>query len=277
MITVKGELVRLEPAPGQPTSNSTAWHVYATALHREAVAAFERHEDETAWELATVANRSLVPLMPLMERRTRALAARVEAEAKVTGWRKEAIGRLLGNDDDTDLDQAFLMEAILHLDTEAGNEFRKQSLRRHEFRLVAFLLVVALALVLVVSVGWSGAGLGSGKLVALALLFGTLGGCFSAIERTTGRALARVPNERVAGTVTSVQLLAGAAAGLVALAAAQAGSDGAKPGTILVAAFAAGFSERFVKQFGAGRGDGEELDTKGADPEPPTPRPDPGR
>lgn len=241
------ELGRLEP----PTGSASPWHTQARELWTSATGAFERRDDEKAWELVLDARRSLVPLLSDEEKGALAVSLRAQTR-KVDGWRKESLVELLPHPGkDVRPTDAYLMEAMLHLDVADANKIRVEQSRKDELRAAAAFLLVALVLTpVIVIVGpdldLADVDFANVKLVLLVQIFGILGACISAIERTTKRARRRVPDERAARLATSVRLVTGAAGGLLALAAGQADILGTQEGAVLLAAFAAGLSERFV-------------------------------
>lgn len=107
------------------------------------------------------------------------------------------------------------------------------------------------------------------RLVALVSLFGIVGASLSAMQRVSRRGRMRVPDLRAAAVASVVRSLSGAGAALVALAAAQAGLLGDEAGAVLIASFAAGFSERFILRFisdpGATEEDGSQTQANGAE------------
>jgi putative (di)nucleoside polyphosphate hydrolase len=126
----------------------------------------------------------------------------------------------------------------------------------------------------VVGFGWTGdlaEPLTAGYLALLAPVLGITGAALSAIKRVADRAPGRVPTERAAALSSTLRPLTGAATGIVVLAAAQAGLvSGAG---VLLAAFASGFSERYVLRFLGDVTDPETPTSEQADREAPEGRP----
>jgi putative (di)nucleoside polyphosphate hydrolase len=223
----------------------------ATALRDTARSASERGHREAAWALLLDARREMAYLRDERERKALAVSLREET-SKVGGWRKKAMEELLGPRGVPD--PARLYEAQFHLDNTLANDRRKRRARRTELLISTVTLVIALGAIAVVirrSDGLPSAELtfANGPLVALAVLFGVVGACVSTLQRVATRPWKGVPGERDALLASVVRPASGAASGLIVVAAAQADLLGGESSSVLIAAFAAGFTERYILRF----------------------------
>jgi hypothetical protein len=152
-------------------------------------------------------------------------------------------------------DRASLSVATLMRDEDAQNTYRRLGWRRRQMLIVG--AVVALALVAVLAlVVWrpisldTQADFSSERAWLWVLVFGTLGGCLSALQSfSTSSTASRIPEVIHHGLLTAARPLIGAAAAmaayvLLASGVVQFASD--TNAAVLAVAFAAGFSERFV-------------------------------
>lgn len=232
-------------------SGSSGWVHRATALVNAAQTALQHHRMDAAWALLLDARRTLVPALTAEEQRALATSLRVEA-GKYRGWRQKAVEQLLEGNDSPGA--AALMEALFHIDSGHANQFRELRSRRNELLVLMVVLILSLATALgVLLVGddiqAGTVSLGNEKLIALAPLLGILGACVSTIQRSTKRPSMKVPDQRAAALASIIRPMTGAGAGFVVLAGAQAGLVGDNVSTVLLAAFAAGFSERYILRF----------------------------
>jgi putative (di)nucleoside polyphosphate hydrolase len=253
------------------TTTTSDWWNRGWRLAQEAKNALgHRHWDAT-WALVLESRRCLIPL--LTDGQKKALAASLRREAtKLWGWRREAIDQLLSEEHNDMPDDMQLMEAVFHIDSAHANLFRGLDLRRNELTWLMVVLISSLIGILAVLfsdpgvVDFGAVSFNNARLVALAILFGIEGATLSAVQRTSRRtAPARVPDQRAAAVASIIRSLSGAATGLVALAAAQAGLVGNEAGAVLLAAFASGFSERYILRFITDGGGGTDEDSARAD------------
>lgn len=152
-------------------------------------------------------------------------------------------------------DRASLSEATLMRDEDAQNTYRRLGWRRRQMLIVGVVLALALGAVLALAV-WRPLSLGtkpdfsSERAWLWALVFGTLGGCLSALQSfSTSSTASRIPEVIHHGFLTAARPLIGAAAAMAAYVLLASGvvefaSD--TSAAVLAVAFAAGFSERFV-------------------------------
>jgi hypothetical protein len=237
----------------QRRAGDEKWRSYATALCHDAEKAMNQGHGEAAWALLLESRRALVHLLDADERKALVVSLKCETH-KAGDWRGKAMKELLA----ANPDGAFLAEAILHLDSALANKMRKRRSRRNELVIAAFTLVgavVAIVVVLLISpvttnrLGPESAIFADRALVGLSLLFGVAGACVSTVQRVSKRPWRDVPDERAALMASVVRPASGAASGLVVLAAAQAGLVGQNVSGVLLAAFAGGFTERFILRF----------------------------
>jgi putative (di)nucleoside polyphosphate hydrolase len=231
-----------------PGGAHDAWLDSASALLRQVEAAVRSRHDETAWALLLEARRALLHLLDAPERAVRAVSLREEVVKKVDGWRQTAALEQLRP---TYPSAAQLAAATLELDAAYTAGHRRRRLRTIELRWLSGYLV--LGLVLGVSIVWSmweaiaEDPFDPAVVAMLSPVVGAVGATLSAMQRTVGRAPTRVPDERAAGVQSLTRPLAGAASGGVVLLFFQAGLVNELG--VLPAAFASGFSERFILRF----------------------------
>ena len=233
----------------------------AEALRNTARSASDRGHREAAWALLLDARREMAYLRDEREREALAISLRKET-TKVGGWRKAAMEDLLGLRSVPHA--ARLYEAQFHLDNTLANDRRKRRARRTELLISTVTLIIALCAIAVVlrrSDGLPSADLSfaNGPLVASAVLFGIVGACVSTLQRVATRPWKGVPGERDALVASIVRPASGAASALLVVAAAQSDLLGGEPSSVLIAAFAAGFTERYILRF---IGDGEKNPDK---------------
>jgi hypothetical protein len=248
------ELARTRLEVDQRKDTNSGWWSRADRLALEAEQAARHDQPEGAWGLILESRRCLIPLLPLNEKAALAQSLRAEL-AKLTGWRRSAMDGLLGDGKSGQPpDDANLMEALSHVDNTNTNKLRGLRLRRNELIMLLLVLLLSLGiLVLLFAVGGDidlqDVTFNNGGLLIVVLLFGIIGATLSALQRTSRRASMRVPDVRAAAVESVIRSLSGAGGALIVLAAAQAGLLGNEPGAVLLAAFAAGFSERFILRF----------------------------
>ncbi len=258
------------------------WVSYATALCDAAETAMNQRHGEGAWALLLESRRALVHLLEREEREALVVSLRHETH-KAGGWRGKAMKELLAS---SHPEPARLAEAILHLDSALANKMRKRRARRNELVIAAFTLVVAVVAIVVIlfmsrvtttRFGPDSAIFADRVLVGLSLLFGVAGACVSTLQRVPKRPWSDVPDERAAVVASVVRPASGAASGLVALVAAHAGLVGQNVSGVLLAAFAGGFTERFILRFlpDDDEKDGKQESEAFREPTPTSPTPGP--
>lgn len=250
------------------------WAGRARALCNAVQQAIERGHREAAWVLLLEARRTMVHLSSAAEREALGVSLMQEA-AKVGTWRAAAMRRLLRSP--RPCGAARLSEALLHLDSALTNRARKRRTRRIELLASTVTLLVALVAIVVVlltgdTLSVDDVTFGNRKLMVLSVLFGVVGACVSTLQRVPARPWSDVPNERAALLASVVRPVSGAASGLLVLTASQAGLLGPNTSGVLIAAFAGGFTERYILRFVSEddekpKGD-EKLGGAGTSPEP---------
>jgi 8-oxo-dGTP diphosphatase len=185
----------------------------------------------------------------------RAVASAMKSEAvKLNQWRKLAVVDLLGNTKAAELKADAVFRAAALRDEHYHNEAYKDVLRRQTILMLAFFLVATLAAV--VSMGaslWPTLNENltdtSPEFIKLLCLIGLLGSVVSAItDLAQPQSSARIPEMAATLRVTLLRLFIGPASALALFFAAKASLGFQITGgySMLVLAFAGGFSERLV-------------------------------
>ncbi len=222
----------------------------ARALLEFAEVAMRCRRLETAWVLLLESRRVLLYFLDADERSARAASLREEVDEKLTAWRRKAARAQLSSEQPT---ATQLEAATYQLDAAYGATHRRLRTRTIELAWLTVWLAVGIGLgLLVLRTHWpvsiaDGVRLDLAAIAWLSPIVGAVGATLSAMQRTVGRPAARVPDERAATIGSVTRPLAGAATGGVVLLFFQAGLL-TEPG-VLPAAFASGFSERFILRF----------------------------
>lgn len=233
--------------------------------------------NEEAWAAFHAARREEIRLLAAKDLALLAVSLSKETHEKLTSWRKEAIEayggdalaacralqkrwrlwRRRGREDRWRRDCAECLVRIQqHLDEQAENDNRKRRLQQGQFITYVVVLVAVLVCLLVLQL------FGRGVLVldhqapadawwvVNAVLFGTLGGAFSAAQRVASTGpKGRYPVHRWQRVGTAFHAAAGGAAALVGFAAVHVGllgPDALSGPRVAFVSFLAGFSERFI-------------------------------
>ena len=251
---LEGEINRTVAELERRSAGDAGWVAYARRTLLAVGEAAGRRHWEGAWALLLESRRAFVHLMDDEERAALTVSLRHEV-GKAGDRRGAAMNELLAAPGP---DAARLAEAVLHLDEALANKMRKRRSRRNELVIAAATLVAALAAIVAILLTsevttapeeGDPAILADQALVGLSLLFGVAGACLSTLQRVPRRPWRDVPDERAALVASVVRPASGAASGLVALAAADAGLLSQSTSGVLLAAFAGGFTERFILRF----------------------------
>lgn len=181
---------------------------------------------------------------------------RSEAEKKITGWRSSAIKNLLG-EPTGELESERVIEALWLRDDYFNTDYFKISLRRRHLFQLFLLLLLGIALCLLLSfLGKLPEPFIETRRVAAVILFGALGAVVSVSQGLlTTQGSAKIPAQQIGSVVVWMRPAIGAALALVALIILHANNgvtilsekwNTNHIGVILVFAFIAGYSERFV-------------------------------
>jgi hypothetical protein len=266
--------VEIERRCDAPPSRSDAtrlgmppWKPSALQLLHQAEAAYCDGNVDEGWKFLHAARRMEIYGMGPDETAAYASALRAEA-TKLTGWRRTAVEDIVGTTaqpDDPTLEA--LCEAALIRDEHYNNQgYKDRLLRGH---MLALVLVIAAMLTAVLLLAYRGATPATLPQVVAIMVFGCLGATVSAALSASsgGRSSARIPEIVAANRVTFMRIFIGATSALLVQLVLQSDlavfNDAVRraagtPGTAgsFVVSFAAGFSERLVRQaveFVAGR------------------------
>jgi hypothetical protein len=189
-----------------------------------------------------------------------AIAMRAEAE-KLSEWRKKTVLELL--DECKKPDRSKVCEAALLRDEHYGNEAYKNGVRRSGILWLALALLLGMfallwlawsqALLLTIRDPSISSCISLSSVLLSVAVFGLLGATFSAITKAQlPRGSSRIPEVVFSFRVTILRLMVGPVSAIIVYLGTQSVVDGkvlaGKPGgyTILIIAFAAGFTERLV-------------------------------
>jgi 8-oxo-dGTP pyrophosphatase MutT (NUDIX family) len=167
------ELLFLERRPG--ADRSSFWAAAAHGQLDNVARCLESEDVEGGFLCLHAAQRYAVCGLNKSELMARAYILREEAQ-KSSSWRGEAIGSLLSVSDD-ELTPERVMEAMALRDEERTNQYYKMRLVGDHLRTILILCSVAVVALLPFVLLKS-----SARMVALSLLFGLLGACFSAVH-----------------------------------------------------------------------------------------------
>ena len=206
-----------------------------------------RDEDpNTGWTLIHRAERTIVPADAPEQFQARAVRLREEARTKLTGWRREAALKALGDPGTSSI--AGVQTAMDVLSEHAGNMYHKAALLAEQITVIGWIGAIVIAGVL----GAAYAGVAPlGPLrhgLAWAALLGGLGGVLSAARGLTLGMKKKIPEQVYSWPITVARPLVAAAAGLGVFVVLTAGIVSVAANTELArlaAAFVAGFSERY--------------------------------
>jgi hypothetical protein len=213
--------------------------------------------NEEAWAWFHAAKREELRLRSAEDLRLLEIDLTSEVNEKLqSSWRRNAVERYgLAADR---LNRVTRIQK--HIDETAENNNRKRLLQRRQ--LIIYLAFLTFVLLVISLLEFLGRGLilaGSsvdGWWVVSAVLYGTLGGAFSAAQRVAAAGpTARYPELRWAQLANTFRPLAGGAGALIAFAALQANVIGSGAGDsgprVALVSFVAGFSERFIPSLAA--------------------------
>ena len=221
---------------------------------------------QQGWIAAQAANRVMLLNPRDPERPGRVAVALTRETNKLSGWRAKAIEDLLsipkGNPVGTKREKMNVIDAVALRDDAFNTTYFKISLRRRHLWNLFWLLCSITVLVLLLS--WRDLlpdFLNDTKRVAMVILFGALGGAFSvALGLIKPDLSAKVPDQQIGAFLVWMRPTVGAAAALIAFVLLH--TNGAeklasffhldlmdsnkRDPSILLVAFVAGFSERFI-------------------------------
>lgn len=244
-------------------SEDARWRTDIEQCLEEARRALKSYETELGWRFLYAAKRLELVGLAAHDRdafEARVRATRREAYQKLAGWRLEAIGDLLGPQDEpvegVDVTDAYLATQLLqeHYDT----YYQKVQIHRRQlWRLVGVAGLAVGLILLIAALGGpilGDADIASFRMLPVVVLFGVLGASVSGILSLAHRGVdSRLSQQVLATWVTYARLVLGAASALVMLAFLTSGlatlvlqNVVLTPGSVLFVAFTAGFSERLL-------------------------------
>ncbi len=180
------ELLFLERRPG--ADRSSFWAAAAHGQLENVARCLESKDVEGGFLCLQAAQRYTVYGLNKSELMARAYILREEAQ-KIASWRGEAMGSLLSVPDN-ELAAERVMEAMALRDEERTNQYYKMRVVGDHLRTILILCSVAVVALLPFALLRS-----SARMVALSLLFGLLGACFSAVHwLMRGRNDSRISN-----------------------------------------------------------------------------------
>ncbi len=213
--------------------------------------------NEEAWAWFHAARREELRVLSPEDLALLEIDLKQEILKKLGSWRREAV-------DAYECQSGPQLERVVriqkHLDETGENDNRKRLLQRRQ--VIIYLALLFAVLVAICALEFLGRGLIltdsdiDGWWVVSALLYGILGGAFSAAQRVAAaRPDMRYPELRWAQLANTFRPFAGGAGALVAFAALEADLLGAAAGhsgpRVAMISFVAGFSERFIPSLAA--------------------------
>lgn len=211
---------------------------------------------DEGFQLLQFAERLTMPAISEAEFAARTSALRAEVKAKLSSWRREAAEKLL-EPEVPSREAVALAQRIC--DEQGQNEFRKLRVLERQLLWLATFLILDLGTVFALTypdglpgkeaaVGW--------PFPLLIVLLGILGGTISAFTPLRRQAKLRLPELLRAWQLLVIRPLVGGASALVVFLLLEANviraAENLKPATLLVFAFASGFTERFLVRAIAG-------------------------
>jgi hypothetical protein len=248
----------LEERISRLAAEDASWAKCARGLLSASGTAEAAGEFDQAWAFFLAATRMEIFGLDEAELAQRRTVLLVEAQTKLSSWRREAVAALLGPADEARGRTAGAEMAALHAatfirDEAAGNRWRDVRALGRRIAVLGLLLALAVAGVLLLAwirpVALSGDHEDAGiRMWAYVTLFGALGGSLSALRSVTAVGQrgnrTRNPQQVQAWYVTVVRPLVGAAAALGVFA--VLAPDVTSTAAMLGLAFAAGFSEAVI-------------------------------
>jgi hypothetical protein len=222
---------------------------------------------QVAWATLQAARHLEIPFLPRDALNARAEVLRGEAEAKLRGWRREAVRTLLSSDpgpgssstpvqpQNDDLPCRVLTAAQLIDEHFANMYFKHEIVLRHAFILLVQLLV-GLGVVIAVFLPFAWLSLRTTsydpkdfRLIPYVALMGAIGACFSGLRSLFGAASDKIPQVVLSTKFTVIRPSIGAIAAVVVYLAQVAGIitfGTASVAAILTSAFVAGLSDALI-------------------------------
>jgi hypothetical protein len=202
-----------------------------------------------AWTLVMHADCVLLEALTDAELRARATTLREEVDEKLTNWRKKGALRLL-KQSAANPSLVDVQEALRMLNEHSDNVYVRFDLLADQILRIGLVLLASLIVALIASANGIIPLAAYTSMLGWSMLLGAIGALLSAARTLSNTSRRQKIPEQLADTpVTLMRPIIGAAAGTLAAILVLAGvaSIGAKDDRIapLVAAFLAGFSERF--------------------------------
>ena len=248
---------RIDAAVGEAGS----WALAAEALMRRSADALLRGNLQEGWECLLAAQRMEIFDMKGAELSARAKTLREEA-GKLTTWRQSAVRATLDllpqdlkdQEESKDGPQSLVYRATRLRDEHFANLYFRHELSWQQLKILSILLLVvtasAVALLTMTGALTPAGHVPHSILLAAAALFGAMGAGFStALSLLQMPFQARIPERMAQSSITFTRPLLGAVAGLVTYAFLESGLFQLPDLNLfiaLLAAFAAGFSDRLV-------------------------------
>ena len=251
---------RIEQTRGSRELEQPVWADAARSLVNDTRLALHQDRLDLGWRCLHAAQR--LELFGLNELngdalKTRAQTVAREADVKLDGWRHLAVEDRLGKDgglkEDMTVEDVYEASTILH--DHFNNQYYKIGLlKRQSARLAVLALFTTIAVIglhgTVGPIFGPDVDLVSGVFVLSVALFGVLGASVSGfLSLTKAGTSGKIPDQLISAWVTFARPMIGAAASLVLFGFLHAGLlqlGDPNAGLILVVAFAAGSSERFL-------------------------------
>lgn len=250
------ELARHKVEPNQREKGLLHWKDIAETLLEKAEEALNGNRIDEGWRSFLSAARMEIYGLKDEERKVRAAALAKEAKEKLTDWRQEATLDVLNSEQAKGRNKNIGADALYYatfLRDEGFNTqyFRMAFLRNQLIILLGVMLSAVVLLVPIWSPTWFNTTLPTDRgFLCAVILFGVMGGAFSAITSLSRTSIKRrIPQHIVGSWVTVLRPTLGGVGALVAYSLLWTGIlklGELSAASVLLASFAAGFSERLV-------------------------------
>ncbi|HET7847215.1 MAG TPA: hypothetical protein VFL72_06940 [Acidimicrobiia bacterium] len=264
-------LVRIEARKGPDlTESSGKWLERAEQYYTKARQHQDARQLNAAWSAFSAADRALVGCFQPQELLLEAKRVAAEADKKLDGWRRKASASIWPADRtakwwETRLEPSEVEELRLEvmmirqmLDDSSDttywkHEYQRSQMRRSAQAVVIMLVALVIVMAVVLEQGWDAASdkslVADLRSLVVVITLGGLGASLSGLLTVSQRNLSEeIPKIRAQWNLIRFRPIIGAVSAIAVVGILQSGIGGlnVEPEAAVIAAFLAGFSERFV-------------------------------